>query len=558
MPPGTKKRGGKGKEETKDADHAPPAKVEAAVSKAGPVTPESPRAKDGGAAPWWLCGAPEWIIPLILTLIAAGTRLYRIENPPGVVFDEFHFGRFLNQYFRGEYFFDIHPPLGKLTFVLVGLLTGYDADTCEYKSIHHKYDPNICGYVPLRVAAATFGFLTVPLIYSIVRRLGGTVYAGIFAATMFMLDMLNTIESRLILTDSQLMFYMALCLYVGIRFYERWELHVRVASKIAAGEGEVDTTTGKTRRLHSNDPRLLKGWAKFRWLLLLGVVCCACISVKWTGLATPAMIALELTFGIFFVKAPLAWGELFSIAGVVLSLYSVQWWIHFAMLPLSGDGDAFMRIEFQRSLINNTYYDPNAPRQSFWLNMWQLNAEMLSANARIETPHHWMSKWYTWPTNSRGVLYFSEAAGRGKQRLVYLLANPAVAWIVLAAVLLCIVVGLVYVRYRYDPVMQWRTSTRRWFNTLGYLFAAYCLNLAPYIAVNRAAFVYHYMPALMYGEMLAALLLDRLLGRWFSGTGFPFLMALVILAFWHFSPWVYCTDEPSSDHAKRRWLKGWD
>ena len=40
----------------------------------------------------------------------------------------------------------------------------------------------------------------------------------------------------------------------------------------------------------------------------------------------------------------------------------------------------------------------------------------------------------------------------------------------------------------------------------------YSLNLLPYIAVNRSAFCYHYMPALMYAELLSALTMDRLFG----------------------------------------------
>ena len=41
-------------------------------------------------------------------------------NPPEhlaelqVVFDEYHFGKFVNGYITGEYFFDVHRPLGKL------------------------------------------------------------------------------------------------------------------------------------------------------------------------------------------------------------------------------------------------------------------------------------------------------------------------------------------------------------------------------------------------------------------------------------------------------------
>ena len=31
-----------------------------------------------------------------------------------MVFDELHFGKFVNGYVKGEYFFDIHPPFSKL------------------------------------------------------------------------------------------------------------------------------------------------------------------------------------------------------------------------------------------------------------------------------------------------------------------------------------------------------------------------------------------------------------------------------------------------------------
>ena len=42
-----------------------------------------------------------------------------------VVFDEYHFGKFVNGYITGEYFFDIHPPLGKLLLCLVAWMGGY-------------------------------------------------------------------------------------------------------------------------------------------------------------------------------------------------------------------------------------------------------------------------------------------------------------------------------------------------------------------------------------------------------------------------------------------------
>jgi dolichyl-phosphate-mannose-protein mannosyltransferase len=42
--------------------------------------------------------------------------------PNAVVFDEAHFGKFTAHYMRGSYVFDIHPPLGKMTFAFFGWL----------------------------------------------------------------------------------------------------------------------------------------------------------------------------------------------------------------------------------------------------------------------------------------------------------------------------------------------------------------------------------------------------------------------------------------------------
>ena len=48
---------------------------------------------------------------------------------------------------------------------------------------------------------------------------------------------------------------------------------------------------------------------------------------------------------------------------------------------------------------------------------------------------------------------------------------------------------------------------------MAFCVLTYALNLLPYIAVNRSAFCYHYMPALMYAELLSALTMDRLFGE---------------------------------------------
>jgi dolichyl-phosphate-mannose-protein mannosyltransferase len=90
------------------------------------------------------------------SLVSLAGRLWRISFPNGVVFDESHFGKFTRHYQRGTYVFDIHPPLGKITFAVLGWLVGYDNEKCEYEDIGEEYGPE-CQYWKLRGISATFG-----------------------------------------------------------------------------------------------------------------------------------------------------------------------------------------------------------------------------------------------------------------------------------------------------------------------------------------------------------------------------------------------------------------
>jgi len=92
----------------------------------------------------------------------------------------------------------------------------------------------------------------------------------------------------------------------------------------------------------------------------------------------------------------------------------------------------------------------------------------------------------------------------------------------------------------------------------GYCLWVYALNLLPYILVNRSAFIYHYMPALMYAEIIGSMMVETLVTKRHMPNAMKVIMFVVVAGFLFYAPWVYSTPLTGEGHARRRLLKRWD
>lgn len=123
----------------------------------------------------------EHLPPIIYTLLSCWTRFHKIGASNLVVWDEAHFGKFGSHYLKREFYFDVHPPLGKMLVGLAGLLAGYDG-SFEFKS--GEVYPNEVPYVAMRVILATFGVAMVPLGWYTAVELGMSLWACHLTALM--------------------------------------------------------------------------------------------------------------------------------------------------------------------------------------------------------------------------------------------------------------------------------------------------------------------------------------------------------------------------------------
>ncbi|OQD97914.1 hypothetical protein PENVUL_c076G04891 [Penicillium vulpinum] len=265
------------------------------------------------------------IAPLILTALALFTRLYQIGRSNIVTWDEAHFGKFGSHYLKREFYFDVHPPLGKMLVGLSGYLAGYNG-SFEFKS-GEKY-PEDVNYTFMRAFNAAFGIICIPLAYYTAREL------NLRRPTVWLISLMVLCEnsyatiSRFILLDSMLLCF-------------------------------TFTTTMCWARFHrlQRDSFSLEWYA---WLCLTGLsIGCVC-SVKWVGFFCTALVGLYTIddlwnkFGdLKMPRAVLAKHLVARVVGLIvipILVYMFSFYLHFLVLANSGPGDAQMSSLFQANL----------------------------------------------------------------------------------------------------------------------------------------------------------------------------------------------------------------
>ncbi len=450
----------------------------------------------------------EGIAIFILIFLGVLTRMLFFSYPPSAVFDEVYMGNFALDYASGAYYFDLHPPLGKLLITLFGSLFGLLVPV-DFSSIGDALPP---AFVTLRVLPMLFGALLPAVIFLLARLLRISFSASILAGLLVVFENSLVVQSHFILFDEMLLLF-------GFLSLVSYLLSVRY------------------REVNRN--RLF--WLYF---CLSALFAASSASIKWTGLSFAGLIALLELARVY--KEGWSRKTLMRIVvfvGIFLATYFSFFAVHLRLLPRSGTGDAFMSPEFRKDLTGSEYEGRSDLRSiSLLEKVAELNVAMLRANETIGT-HEYSSRWYTWPLMKRPIYYWVG----GENQKIYFLGNPMVYWS--GALALLFLLGWITRSF----IVKDGQDRRR---TALFIVGGYALNFLPFMFIGRVMFLYHYLPALLFGILAFVFVVDSV-GKRARKWGIPLFLLVIFLIFLYFAPLTYGIKPILGDLESRFWFDSW-
>ncbi|MBI3251408.1 MAG: phospholipid carrier-dependent glycosyltransferase, partial [Candidatus Andersenbacteria bacterium] len=423
-----------------------------------------------------------------------GLHFTALDYPRQVVFDEVHFGKFVNAYCcTKERFFDIHPPHAKLLIAGVVALTSYNG-SFSFDHIGQPYASTVPVFA-LRFIPALMGMLLPFVLYWLIKEINGSQLAALLTASAVVFDSAMLLQTRVIALDGVLLVaqFAALACYLA----------------------------GRRRR----------GPIFWAYILASGALAGLAGGVKFTGLAALVLLGFLLIID-FYQKPSVEWRRLvlagLLILGTAVVIYGAGWWLHYQLLDLSGSGDAWQK-----------------PSGNFLPDVIEMHRKMLSANYHLAAAHPYASAWWTWPLIGRPVFYW-----QGAGAAMYFIGNPLVWWGAFALFIAATIRG-------FWALWQRKTSMIPpgfWFLLVGYVVSLVPLMRVP----RALFLYHYATPLLFSLAIAAISLDGWLRNnpakRWGRAAWIILAMALVFLLF---SPLTYGFEVPDTWRTLLFWFPSW-
>lgn len=471
----------------------------------------------------------DMLIIIFLTFLSFWTRNFMIQYPEKVVFDEYHFGGFTNNYITGTYFDDIHPPLGKLILYVFARINQYDANTDFHKKDFYE---NV-DYISIRQCPALFATFCSPLIYIGLRCFGFSILSSFTAGIMIIFESSMIVEGRFILTDGILHFFTCM-------------------------------TIMSTGIVLTQQPYSFSWWLS---LIFNGISCGCSVSTKLTSLSLCPFVGLihviqlieihqnkviknRQIFNREFICDLIVRASILII--MIILVFFTSFVFHFILLPYKGSS-SWIGYPFEKSLLNkgdaNKTWYVRTQNQSLIKNTIKLNIAMHKNNMHVTSAHPYASEWYSWPfLTGKWVLFFSEGS-----RHIMCQGQPFNVYAGTLSVIFVFLFGFVLIIFQKKICHEIKIY---WWIPASFAFG-YCASYFPFAFIKRAMFFYHYIIPIIFGIITFVTALDNLLINHQIIKAAILTLAQIVsaLAFFFWSPWTYGIS--MQDFDIRLWNKKW-
>ncbi|XP_032796479.2 protein O-mannosyl-transferase 2 [Daphnia magna] len=279
-----------------------------------------------------------WRVFALLMIATVATRFYKLDQPDHVCWDEAHFGKYANFYINRTFFFDVHPPLGKMLIGLFGYLDGYNG-SFHFDKPGDKFEEH--QYMGMRIGCAVMGALLVPLSFLTVWEMTFSLPAATFGGLLILLDHGMLTLNRFILLDPPMLFFISAAIYSMVKFHNQ-----------------------------RHRPFSLPWWS---WLSSIGVMLSCSVAVKFVGIFVVIFVGCRTIADLWEILGDLSrpvsytvkhfMARAICLIAMPTLLYMGIFYIHLAVLSNSGPGDGFYSSAFQVGLKGNYLHDGSTPRQ---------------------------------------------------------------------------------------------------------------------------------------------------------------------------------------------------
>lgn len=506
----------------------------------------------------------DYVYILLALCVLFTSAIFRIVVPMqpsgSLVFDELYFIPQSESYIVQRYYFDIHPPLGKMLLYLGEMIVNPNAeDLINAELLANRVDNYVS---PLNLAGArlfpmVLGSLVPLLVFIFAYQLvsWGKKSHGMLqkifpflAGMAIALENAFIVESRYALLNQMMIFFMLLSCIFAVKYY-----------------------FSSSRR------------QKFTTFMLILLSFGAAVGIKWLALGVLTFILVLVAkkdfrdlakLGIKRRIVAVAVNVLLLVYLVFILHLGIYAW-HFDRIKNYAPAADSVTASYRQDLLDGTN------KTSFWKKFVDWQRQNWDYNQNL-TPLDYGkqgeigSEWITWPIMARPINYYWRAEAGKDLRYVYLLGNPVVWGLGLIGIIMLTGLGI-------SRIFSKNSFRKKHLLVLLLYFA----NWLPFGFISRVMYMYHYFPALLFSVIAFALVLhDFVVPRlreinpakiwgmkiiyhklkinssmWWSVVATligGILLLLVMLSFYFYSPLTYMLPLNKAEFEQRILRREWN